>query len=104
MSVFELCRTIPANHPSLPGHFPGAPIVPGVVILDEVGAAVAEWRDGAQLTTINVVKFLAPLAPDQPFTIRLSAAAETDGDVDFSCHIGDQMMVQGRLMVRRRAS
>jgi len=34
--IFEVCRVIRADHPSLPGHFPGAPLVPGVVILDEV--------------------------------------------------------------------
>ena len=28
--------TIPADHPALPGHFPGQPIVPGVVVLDRV--------------------------------------------------------------------
>ena len=42
--TFEAIRLIRANHPSLPGHFPGAPLVPGVVILDEVIAALAEWR------------------------------------------------------------
>src|SRR5437868_5279247 len=63
---FELCRTIPADHPSLPGHFPDAPIVPAVVILDEVIAALAEWRGQCQLTAIPTVKFLAPLKPDQP--------------------------------------
>jgi 3-hydroxyacyl-[acyl-carrier-protein] dehydratase len=37
---FEGRRTISADHPSLPGHFPGTPIVPGVVILDEILAAL----------------------------------------------------------------
>ena len=34
--TFQATRIIRADHPSLPGHFPGAPLVPGVVILDEV--------------------------------------------------------------------
>ena len=36
----------PADHPRLPGHFPGQPIVPGVVVLDHVLAAI-ESRHGA---------------------------------------------------------
>ena len=34
---FEIYRAIRTDHPSLAGHFPGNPIVPGVVILEEVG-------------------------------------------------------------------
>src|SRR4029077_10218443 len=66
---FEICRAIPADHPSLAGHFPDAPVVPGVVILAEVTAALAEWRPGWQLTGVPAVKFLLPLKPEQSFTV-----------------------------------
>jgi 3-hydroxymyristoyl/3-hydroxydecanoyl-(acyl carrier protein) dehydratase len=97
---FELCRTISADHPSLPGHFPDTPVVPAVVILDEVIAALAEWRGDCQLTAIPTVKFLAPLKPNQPFTICLSARDVTAEQFDFSCQIGNRTIVQGRLQVR----
>jgi 3-hydroxyacyl-[acyl-carrier-protein] dehydratase len=100
---FELCRTIGADHPSLAGHFPGEPIVPGVVILDEIAAALAEWRKDCQLTGISAVKFLLPLKPEQLFTISLTAAAGAETDVDFCCRVKDRMIVDGRLRIRWNA-
>jgi 3-hydroxyacyl-[acyl-carrier-protein] dehydratase len=40
---------IPAQHPAFDGHFPGAPLLPGVVLLDEILEAVraATERAGA---------------------------------------------------------
>jgi 3-hydroxymyristoyl/3-hydroxydecanoyl-(acyl carrier protein) dehydratase len=96
---FEICRAIRADHPSLAGHFPGAPIVPGVVILDEVAAALAEWRKDCQLTDICAVKFVLPLKPEQPFTICLTAAKGAETQMDFSCHIDGRVGVEGRLQI-----
>ena len=97
---FEVCRTIDANHPSLPGHFPGSPIAPGVVILDEVLAALTEWRKDSHVKAISAVKFLVPLKPDQPFAIRLAASEQAEGDVAFGCHVEGRVIVEGRLQVR----
>ncbi len=97
---FEISRTIRADHPSLAGHFPGAPIVPGVVILDEVAAALAKWRKDCQLTGIRAVKFVLPLKPEQPFTICLTAAKGAKTEVDFCCRIDGRMVVEGRLKIR----
>jgi 3-hydroxyacyl-[acyl-carrier-protein] dehydratase len=97
--IFEVRRLIRSDHPTLPGHFPGAPLVPGVVILDEVLAALTEWRENSQLTGIRTVKFLAPLRPEQPFTIRLSAENERSSEVNFCCRAGDRIVVEGRLQV-----
>jgi 3-hydroxyacyl-[acyl-carrier-protein] dehydratase len=96
---FEGRRTISADHPSLPGHFPGTPIVPGVVILDEILAALTEWRGDSHVTAIRAVKFLAPLKPQQPFTICLSAGRDAEDAVDFSCRVDDRVVVEGRLQV-----
>ncbi|HAK05685.1 MAG TPA: hypothetical protein DCO65_00200 [Spartobacteria bacterium] len=96
---FEICRAIRADHPSLAGHFPGASIVPGVVILDEVAAALAEWRKDCQLTEIRAVKFVLPLKPEQPFTICLTAAKDAETEVDFCCRVEGRMIVEGRLEI-----
>jgi 3-hydroxyacyl-[acyl-carrier-protein] dehydratase len=97
--TFDVFRVIHADHPSLAGHFPGEPLVPGVVILDEVVAALREWRHDSQLTGVQIVKFLAPLKPEQPFTISLSVTGEDSGDVSFHCDVNEGVIVEGRLAV-----
>ena len=97
--TFEAIRIIRANHPTLPGHFPGTPLVPGVVILDEVLAVLIEWRQDSQLTGIRMVKFLAPLQPEQAFTISLSARSEHAEEVNFCCRAADRIIVVGQLEV-----
>jgi len=96
---FEVLRTIGADHPCLPGHFPGAPIVPGVVILDEILAALAEWRDDSRVSVVRAVKFLVPLKPEQPFTICLSIDTDADDEVDFCCRVKDRVIVEGRFQL-----
>jgi 3-hydroxymyristoyl/3-hydroxydecanoyl-(acyl carrier protein) dehydratase len=101
--TFEAIRLIRADHPSLPGHFPGAPLVPGVVILDEVLAALAELRENSQLSGIRLVKFLAPIQPEQAFTISLSVKNEHAAEVNFCCRVEDRVIVEGQLEVAWRA-
>ena len=101
---FEVRRTIRADHPSLPGHFAGAPVVPGVVILDEILAALTEWREDSHLTVIRAVKFLVPLKPEQPFTICLSSGKKAKDEVDFRCRVEDRVIVEGRLQISCRTN
>ena len=98
-TIFEARRLIRGDHPTLPGHFPGAPVVPGVVILEEVLEAVLEWRENSQITSVRTVKFLAPLKPEQPFMISISAHNEGAGEVNFCCRAEDRVIVEGRLEV-----
>ena len=97
--TFEAIRIIRADHPSLPGHFPDTPLVPGVVILDEVIAALAEWRQNAHLNGIRIVKFLTPLQPEQAFTISLSLRNEHGAELNFRCRAEERIIVEGQLEV-----
>jgi 3-hydroxyacyl-[acyl-carrier-protein] dehydratase len=66
-------------HPALAGHFPGNPIVPGVVILSKVCRAVTAAL-GAAVTAVPAVKFHAPLRPAEAFDIEVEPAdAESAG-------------------------
>jgi len=66
---------IPADHPSLPGHFPGRPIVPGVVLLDRVIEAIEADHGPLPPLRLPQVKFLKPLLPDEPASVELLGEA-----------------------------
>lgn len=65
--------SVPPGHPCLEGHFPGRPIVPGVLILDHVIEALRQ-RTGREVGSLPRVKFSAPMAPGESaqvaFTLR----------------------------------
>ncbi len=71
---------IDADHPSLPGHFPDRPVVPGVVLLERAAAALQRWR-GLRIAALPVVKFAAPILPRQAATLILHDAASASWQV-----------------------
>lgn len=78
----EIAIHIPADHPSFAGHFPGMPIVPGVVLLDEALHAIAhELRCGLLSCRINSVKFLSPVLPGT--NLRVHYDVSTNGNIRF---------------------
>ncbi|HDR9755457.1 TPA: beta-hydroxyacyl-ACP dehydratase, partial [Burkholderia aenigmatica] len=88
--------TIPADHPALPGHFPGHPVVPGVVLLDHaihaIGTALNRplhtWRLGS-------AKFLSPVAPGEPLELTFDPAAS--GAIRFTLRTGAREVASGVL-------
>ena len=75
MSRIEFGFRVPADHPSLPGHFPGNPIVPGVLLLDGVMHALQQ-ATGLRLSRLQQVKFIAALLPEE----QAQAVCEIDGN------------------------
>ncbi|MBE0510029.1 MAG: hydroxymyristoyl-ACP dehydratase [Gammaproteobacteria bacterium] len=96
--VFILEAAIPAEHPSLPGHFPGQPLVPGVVILDQVCQALTQYLPGRTLAGLASAKFVAALLPGESFSIQLGLRPD-QVSVEFSCRRGEQRLAQGRLLL-----
>lgn len=90
---------IATDHPAFAGHFPGQPLLPGVVLLAE--ALEAAWRqpDLAGLLgaapTIAQVKFLAPVRPGDVLTLRLMPLP--DGRLSFEIHCGERLAASGQL-------
>jgi 3-hydroxymyristoyl/3-hydroxydecanoyl-(acyl carrier protein) dehydratase len=67
---------VAATHPCLPGHFPGQPLVPGVLLLDHVFQAMREAGLPPPARLLRA-KFTAPVRPGQvvELTLREAGAA-----------------------------
>ena len=69
MTVSDLL--IAADHPSFAGHFPGFPIVPGAVLLDEVLHELVRSRGlDLALWQVATVKFLEIVRPGEGLELR----------------------------------
>jgi 3-hydroxymyristoyl/3-hydroxydecanoyl-(acyl carrier protein) dehydratase len=94
---------VDAGDPCFDGHFPGNPLVPGVVILDLVHAAISRQRGAAvRVVGIPAVKFLQPLRPGEAMHIELSPG--NPGLVNFSCRVGANRIAEGSLRLAPAAT
>jgi 3-hydroxyacyl-[acyl-carrier-protein] dehydratase len=86
---------IPADHPAFAGHFPGVPILPGALLLDEALAVVVsdlgldllEWQ-------VAAAKFLEPVRPGDVLTVEHSRAADK---ISFAVRVADRRALSGTL-------
>src|SRR3981081_232659 len=88
---------VPAEHPALAGHFPGAPILPGVLLLDEMVRAVEQ--DRSQPGTrwrIGTAKFVKPVRPGE--TLTLEHQPLPNGSIRFSISSAGQTPAHARLL------
>ncbi|MBL6077892.1 beta-hydroxyacyl-ACP dehydratase [Belnapia sp. T18] len=81
---------VPAGHPALPGHFPGRPILPGVVLLDAVLQAAG--HDRAHLLR---AKFIAPVLPGD--VVEIALTPRSGGRIGFACASGGRTVLSGEL-------
>jgi 3-hydroxymyristoyl/3-hydroxydecanoyl-(acyl carrier protein) dehydratase len=74
------------DHLTAAGHFPGNPIIPGAVLLDEVLQAVAGTGD-VKRWVIRSAKFLQPVRPGEAIMIRWEP--DPEGQTRFECRLLD---------------
>ena len=85
------------EHPSLPGHFAGWPVVPGVVLLDEALALVLAGAPGLRVTGLPSVRFLRPVRPGEPVEVEHDPAGP--GRVAFRCRVAGEDAVRGTALL-----
>jgi 3-hydroxyacyl-[acyl-carrier-protein] dehydratase len=85
---------VPAAHPLLAGHFPGAPLVAGVQLLDAACRAVAQTLGRPlAIAAIDDVRWFQPVAPG----VEVALAARVDeADGLLRCE-GEWTAVAGRV-------
>lgn len=94
--------SVPASHPALPGHFPGAPIVPAawqLTLVEQVCRDVL--GEDLRITGLASARFRAPWAPGDRVAITVSEASS--GRVRFLAEAGGVRVAEGVFIVERRA-
>lgn len=88
--------TVPLDHPAFAGHFPGTPILPGVLLLDTVLHAITAASGMAlDICAISSVKFLSPASPGDELEIRHSISAS--GTIRFDVVAGMRRIASGSI-------
>ncbi|MBS1141213.1 MAG: hypothetical protein H6R13_2666 [Proteobacteria bacterium] len=96
MAITEYCWAVPADHPAFAGHFPGNPIVPGVVLLDRailfaeqlLGQTDLDWQVGN-------AKFFSPVGPAETLVFALETKAS--GSIAFTVRAANRDVASGSL-------
>jgi hypothetical protein len=98
-------QAIRADHPALPGHFPGDPLVPGVTLLARVAEALRSRFPQCLPGELLHARFHAPLRPGEPFVI---AASRGEGRARFEVRRAgregkhDDVIASGEWALRER--
>ena len=86
---------VPGDHASFAGHFPGFPVLPGAVLLDEALQIIQRER-GIDLTQWQIsVKFLGAVRPGD--ALNLEHAAPKSGLIRFTVRTASGIVATGSL-------
>lgn len=81
------------DHPAFPGHFPGNPLLPGVLILDLVVDTYESPVSG-----ISIAKFLKPVSPGD--VLHISIDELSNGTTRFKVTRSTDLICEGQLRAK----
>ena len=87
--------SVAPDHPALPGHFPGDPLLPAVSLLQRVFQLLEESEGMSAPMGLANVKFLAPLRPGDSCSIEIEARGP--GRYRFECRVGPRVAAHGEI-------
>lgn len=94
MTAHALPLAVAADHPAYAGHFPGQPILPGVVLLDEALTALAALQgSSATRCEIKSAKFFSPVEPGE--SVRLDYSSTAAGVFRFELKAAERVVASG---------
>ena len=101
-----LCRkTFPADEPFFAGHFPGEPIVPGVILAEALAqtAGIAGGGEGRafRLTAIKAMKFPGAVRPEEEVVLRAEKRGAVGGLWQFEvvARVGERVVAEGAVVL-----
>lgn len=87
---------IPSDHPAYAGHFPGQPILPGVVLLDAAQRLI-ESTQGVVLSGLAVAKFHSPSLPGEALVLDYT---QSDRSVAFEISCNTRKIASGQFTIQ----
>ncbi len=94
-------KTFAGDEPFFRGHFPGDPLVPGVILTEALaqtaGLAAGEADRTFRLTAIKAMKFFAAVRPDEVVTLTAVKRGAVAGlwQFDVEAKVGDVVVASG---------
>jgi 3-hydroxymyristoyl/3-hydroxydecanoyl-(acyl carrier protein) dehydratase len=89
--------SLAAEHPAYSGHFPGAPVLPAVVLLDATLHALEKAGKGPSgYWEVNSAKFQSAVRPGEALTLQHETLP--NGSVRFAIRTADRPVANGLLV------